>query len=277
MSLVQSERVEVLIREVAAQEIMPRFRALASGDIEEKSKGDFVTIADRLAESWLTPKLEALLPGSLVLGEEAAAANPDLLARIEEDRPVWVVDPVDGTGNFVNGNVQFGTMIALVVGGITRQAWIFLPVVDAMTVAEQGGGAFWTSEKKTVRLSSGTSIRSISELWGALNVNHMPQDWRQRINAFGTGVGRVSSFFCAASEYTTIARGMKDFVTFYRMYPWDHAPGTLILREAGGVARSVDDGTDYHPRDLKGPYLATRDEATWHMLADAIRGAQPVL
>jgi len=270
MSRVRPERVEALIREVSAQEIMPRFRALATGDIEEKSKGDFVTIADRLAEAWLTPKLEALLPGSLVLGEEAVAANPDLLARIEDDRPIWVVDPVDGTGNFVKGNVQFGTMIALVVGGVTRQAWIFLPVVDAMTVAEQGGGAFWSSEGKTERLSAGVSSASLSELWGALNVKHMPEDWRQRIKAFGAGVGRTTSFFCAASEYTTIARGMKDFVTFYRMYPWDHAPGTLILREAGGVARSVDDGTDYQPRDLKGPYLATRDEATWQLLANAI-------
>lgn len=274
MSWVRPDRVEALIREVSAQEIMPRFRALATGDVEEKSKGDFVTIADRLAEAWLTPRLEALLPDSLVLGEEAVAANPDLLRRIEEDRPIWVVDPVDGTGNFVNGNVQFGTMIALVVGGVARQAWIFLPVVDAMAVAEQGDGAFWTSEGRTERLSSGVSPKGLGQLWGALNVNHMPEDWRQRIKTFGADVGRVSSFFCAASEYTTLARGMKDFVTFYRMYPWDHAPGTLILREAGGVARSIDNDEDYHPRDLKGPYLAARDEATWRVLAEAIRNTR---
>jgi fructose-1,6-bisphosphatase/inositol monophosphatase family enzyme len=270
--MVRIEDVDALIREVSAREIMPRFRALAAGDIEEKSKGDFVTVADRLAEAWLTPKLEVLLPGSLVLGEEAVAASPALISRIEDDRPVWVVDPVDGTGNFVNGNAQFGTMIALVVGGQTRQAWIYLPVADAMAVAEEGSGAYWFSEGRNERLASGFSHPALDKLWGGLNIKHMPAEWQQRIKDFGSGVGRVSSYFCAASEYTSIARGLKDFVTFYRMYPWDHAPGSLILREAGGVVRDIATGADYGPRDLKGPYLVARDEAGWNRLAKTIQG-----
>src|SRR5215467_2079228 len=93
-------RVTALIEETAALEILPRFQKLAAGDIREKTPGDFVTVADEAAEAHLTPLLAALLPGSLVLGEEAAAADSLLLDRLLGEPAVWVVDPVDGTGNF---------------------------------------------------------------------------------------------------------------------------------------------------------------------------------
>src|SRR5437879_2711858 len=109
---VDLERVTGLIEETAALEILPRFRKLAAGDIREKEPGDLVTVADEAAEARLTPLLTALLPGSLVLGEEAAAADPKLLNRLLGDHPVWVIDPVDGTGNFAAGRPAFAVMVA---------------------------------------------------------------------------------------------------------------------------------------------------------------------
>src|SRR5215475_5254326 len=96
-------RVTSLIEETAGAEILPRFRKLAAGEIREKTPGDFVTVADEAAEARLTPLLSALLPGSLVLGEEAAAADATLLDRLFDTQPVWVIDPVDGTSNFAEG------------------------------------------------------------------------------------------------------------------------------------------------------------------------------
>src|SRR5215475_8172836 len=96
-------RVTALIEETAALEILPRFQKLAAGEIREKTPGDFVTVADEAAEARLAPLLSALLPGSLVLGEEAAAADAKLLDRLLDTQPVWVIDPVDGTGNFAEG------------------------------------------------------------------------------------------------------------------------------------------------------------------------------
>mgnify|MGYP003679916527 CR=1 FL=1 len=157
------ERVADLMREVAAQEILPRFRALSEGDIEEKSKGDFVTIADRDAELWLTPRLEALVPGSRVLGEEATAKTPDLLSIVESAEAYWTVDPVDGTGNFVAGRETFGVMIAFVEGGDVRQAWIYLPVSGDMAMAELGAGAYWHSSGQASRMNAFTA-RSMSAL-----------------------------------------------------------------------------------------------------------------
>src|SRR5229473_1330313 len=76
---VDSEKVRRLIAEVADEEVMPRFEKLETGDISEKSPGDFVTIADVASERRLTPALRDLLPGSLVVGEEAVAADPAVL------------------------------------------------------------------------------------------------------------------------------------------------------------------------------------------------------
>ena len=80
---VLAETVALLMKEAAAEIVMPRFRALAAHEIEEKSPTDLVTIADREAELWLSPRLERLVAGSRVLGEEAAAAAPALLSHLQ--------------------------------------------------------------------------------------------------------------------------------------------------------------------------------------------------
>ncbi|MEX0838578.1 MAG: inositol monophosphatase family protein [Parvibaculum sp.] len=266
-----TENVAALMREVAAREIMPRFRALAEGDVEEKSKGDLVTIADRASEIWLTPRLEALVAGSHVLGEEAAAADPALLERLSDDKALWTVDPVDGTGNFVAGRETFGVMIALVEKGMTTHAWIYLPVTDEIAIAERGAGAFWTSEGMATRLLSGRAAPAITDQSASFYVRFMPDDWKGPIERHASGIGRKESTLCSAVDYTSVARGRHDFVTYYRMLPWDHAPGTLILCEAGGVVRDIETGLDYTPRILKGPHLIARDEESWQRTAESIR------
>jgi len=99
----------------------------------------------------------------------------------------------------------------------------------------------------------------------------MPAGWKNAIATHAEGIGRTSSFLCSAVDYTNVARGKHDFVTYHRMLPWDHAPGSLILREAGGVIRDMETGEDYVPRNLNGPYLVARDEESWQRTAEAIR------
>ena len=267
------EQVGELLREVAALEILPRFRELTEGDIEEKSKGDFVTIADRNAELWLAPRLAALVSGSRVLGEEATAASPELLSIVEDNAPYWTVDPVDGTGNFVAGRETFGVMVSLVEAGEVRQAWIYLPMVDSLIVAEEGAGAFWHSSEGIERISAGRGPQDIDDLRGAFNVRFMDEAWRDRVELFADKVPRKSGYLCSAWDYADLARGRQDLITYHRMMPWDHAPGSLILKEAGGVLRSLDEGKDYRPAMLGAPHLAARDEASWQRFAEAIRRA----
>lgn len=265
------ESVAGMMREVAALEILPRFRALSAGDIEEKSKGDFVTTADRQAELWLTPRLELLVPGSRVLGEEATAKTPELLSIVESAEPYWTVDPVDGTGNFVAGRETFGVMVAFVEGGDVRQAWIYLPVSGAMAMAASDAGAYWHSDGQVTRMVAGQASRDVEKITGAFNVRFMDETWRDSVELFADTVLRKSTNLCSAWDYTELARGRQDLVTYHRMMPWDHAPGSLILREAGGVLRSFDTDVDYRPATLAAPHLAARDEASWQTYAQAIR------
>lgn len=266
------DEVARLVRDVAAAEILPRFRALSAGDIEEKTKGDFVTIADREAELWLTPRLEALVPGSRVLGEEATAAKPGLLSIVEGDEPYWTVDPVDGTGNFVAGRDTFGVMVSLVMSGQVRQAWIYLPVSGDFVMAEYGAGAFIIMDGESTRLNAGTAPRDVSKICGAFNTRFMSEEWRDRVEVFAEQVSRKSHNLCSAWDYSDLASGRHDLVTYHRMMPWDHAPGSLILSEAGGVLRSMDHHRDYRPATLGAPHLAARDEDSWAYFAQIMIG-----
>src|SRR4051812_45595926 len=99
--------VEALMREVAAAVILPRFRHLTESEVSYKGPADLVTIADQEAEALLTARLPDLMPGSRVVGEEAASANPALIATAGEPGYVWVIDPVDGTANFASGQEPF--------------------------------------------------------------------------------------------------------------------------------------------------------------------------
>ncbi len=116
--------VAKLLREIALIEVLPRFRQLKSHEIREKSPGDFVTVADEAMEAALAPKLAALLPGSLLVGEEDTARDPSIMRRLASDQPVWVIDPVDGTANFAEGKEEFCSMMALIERDQVLGGWI---------------------------------------------------------------------------------------------------------------------------------------------------------
>ena len=101
-----------LMVEVADRVIRPRFRALSGNDIDEKSPGDYVTVADRESEKLLTAALLARNPGCLVVGEEASYADPSIREGLGVADLAYTVDPVDGTGNFVKGSPDYAVMIA---------------------------------------------------------------------------------------------------------------------------------------------------------------------
>ena len=122
------DRITRLVEEVAAEEIVPRFRALADGEIRRKKGGDLVTVADEATETRLGAALGELLPGSTMVGEEAAARDSGVLDRLSEDRPIWIIDPVDGTGNFAKGAEPFALMLAFLSRGEVLAAWIHLPL-----------------------------------------------------------------------------------------------------------------------------------------------------
>ena len=132
--------VEAMMRRIGREVLLPRFRNLDAAEIEEKAPGDYVTVVDRESERQLSAALTALLPGSHVVGEEGVAADPALVERIADGR-AWIVDPLDGTGNYTDGRTPFAMMVALAEDGIVQGGWILDPVTGRMCHAVRGGGA----------------------------------------------------------------------------------------------------------------------------------------
>lgn len=258
MSLPDPEKVAAIIRDVAATEIVPRFRSLSKADIREKGPGDLVTIADEAAERALTARLTDLLPGSLVVGEEACATDPAILSRITgENDPVWIIDPVDGTANFASGRPVFAVLLALAVGGQTVAGWIYDPIGERMAVAERGQGV-WMAGQRLRALPGGP----IPSLRGSLSTKFFPPEEKTRLEALRPHFASTYRLFCAAHEYLNLLTGKGQFACYNRTMPWDHAAGVLAYAEAGGhVARR--DGGNYQPGRTDGGILMAGDQKTW--------------
>jgi fructose-1,6-bisphosphatase/inositol monophosphatase family enzyme len=255
------EAVAAAMRQAAQTAILPRYRRLSAHEIAEKSPGEVVTDADREAEAILTPVLQALLPGSRVVGEEAAAANPQLLHGLDEGL-IWLVDPLDGTSNFVSGEGPFAIMVGLLKNGQTSACWILDPQTGTEYQARKGFGAN-RNGRPMDRASRGSVVEHPSELHGAILTRFLPPDVRGRVERGRGLLGETTSgMLCAGAEYPAIALGEQDFALFWRTLPWDHAPGALLVMEAGGhVARP--DGSAYHPGDGQSGLLAAHSLACW--------------
>jgi len=267
--LPDADRVTRLIEEAAAAEIMPRFRQLAAGDVREKGPGDLVTVADEAVEARLAPLLTALVPGSVVVGEEGAAADPSLLNRLFDEHPAWIIDPVDGTNNFAEGKPAFAVMVALVRGRDVLASWIHDPVQRRTAVAAAGEGA-WLGDR---RLAVAAAPNVPGDMAGVLLSGFFGRrDLARKVDARRNRVRAIRSARCAGIEYLRLASGEMHFSLFTKLMPWDHAPGVLLHREAGGYASYLEGGA-YEPAaiDRSGLLLAP-DPESWRQLHDLLLG-----
>ncbi|MBL8805504.1 MAG: inositol monophosphatase [Rhodospirillales bacterium] len=253
---VDIDKVTRLMAEVADLAILPRFRALDSADIALKGPNDYVTAADLDAEARLTPALAGLLPGSVVVGEEAVAKDRAVLDRLGEPAPVWIIDPLDGTANFAGSRTPFCSIVALAVGGEPVAGWIYEPLTRDMLVAERGGGARFNGQ--AVRLAPGADVAVYGK---AL---------RRKAEESGH-FGRFIDERCAGAVYLDLARGKLGAACFTRTLPWDHAAGALAVREAGGHSAFLDNGAPYDARRHVGPLLHSTSSEAWERAAGALR------
>lgn len=245
-----------LMRQVAAQVIMPRYRNLAAHEIEEKTAGEQVTIADREAELRLNEGLARILPEAGLVGEEACAADPTIIGKLSNGLN-WLIDPIDGTSNFASGSPPFGIMIALVDGGETQASWMLDPITGRLCHAALGKGATINGERVHAR-ESGAPLPI-----AGLSLTFVDPDQRQGMIDRAAGKLVMAPIpRCAAEQYPRIVLGQHDIALFHRTLAWDHAPGVLFVNEAGGlVARP--DGRAYRPdQDSKG-MLAASSPAMW--------------
>jgi fructose-1,6-bisphosphatase/inositol monophosphatase family enzyme len=256
-------QVAALLSDVATRIVLPRFRNLAESEVVEKTPGELVTIADRESEIALQAGLMALLPGSGVVGEEATAADPGLLDRLD-DGQVWIIDPIDGTANFAAGVAPFAIMVALLQAGEREAGWILDPLTGRLCHGWRGHGA-WLDDKPLVSRGSGAP-----RLLGGISTVNIPPERRAELEARAKDrIDIVPIPRCAGEQYPRIALGTNDFALFERSLPWDHAPGALILEEAGGAIRHLD-GTLYRVSSGRTGMMAAATPKIWDEVAEIL-------
>ncbi|MEV5315076.1 inositol monophosphatase family protein [Streptomyces sp. NPDC052610] len=256
--------VEDAVRKAAAAEIMPRFRRLAAHEVDEKSgPHDLVTDADRKAELYLTEALGALLPGSVVVGEEAVHANPATYEAIQGDAPVWIIDPVDGTRQFVHGDDGFCTLVALARHGELLASWTYAPARDQLATAVRGQGAFLNGE----RLYAGPPEPGRDLRVATSHPDYTTDDQKRALLGLRTEGVAPRACGSAGLEYLAVARGESDATAFSWEAAWDHAAGLMLVEEAGGAHLTLTG----EPFRITGgnslPFTAARDAATARRIA----------
>ena len=221
------ERVAALMHETAAAELAPRFRNLSEHDIKLKRPGDLVTVADVASEQQLASGLAAILPGVPVVGEEAVEKDAGLLDLVgRADGTCWIVDPLDGTANFAAGKATFAMIVALVRNTETIAGWILDVPGNRMAIAAKGQGVTVDGVpahgRPMIRPEGYVGYRIKKAFDRELPAPHRRQ------------LGRIGTLGCAGHEYLNILSGRAGFSIYRMTKPWDHAAGTLMLREAGG-------------------------------------------
>ena len=258
-----------IVRHTAASEIMPRFRNLSAGDVETKSgPADLVTIADRAAEEVIRKGVEKILPGVAVIGEEAVAEDARLLDAIGTCETSVIVDPIDGTGNYVAGLAVFGTILAVVHRGQTVFGVLYDPVLDDWMFALRGEGAWFRRPDGTVaRLGSCAETPALERAKGYVTLDDYDSSAREIVRRGFDPVQSIRDIRCSCHEYRGLASGRVDFLRSYALKPWDHAAGVLLVEEAGGWG-AVDGVTPYSPSLRQGRLIAATSEPLGRRIAE---------
>ena len=262
---VEAREVAALLRDAARAEIMPRFRRLAPEAVRAKSGPlDLVTEADEAAERAITAGLVRRFPGCVVVGEEATAADAGLLTRLAGADLAFVVDPVDGTANFAAGLPLFGCMAAAYRRGEVVAAWIHDPLGDDTAAAIRGEGA-WVEDAAGRRVADLRVAAPVpaARMVGAVSWGWLPEPLKSRVTARLPHLAATVGLRCAAHEYRLAAGGHLHLLFYNKLMPWDHAPGWLLHREAGGHAARFDGSAYDAAWHTSGGLLCAPDAASW--------------
>lgn len=252
---------------------MPRFRKLGPAAIRAKDGAlDLVTDADEAAETAIAAGLQRLYPGCLVVGEEAASRDPALIGKLAGASLAFTVDPVDGTANYAAGLPLFGVMVACIVRGEVAGSVIYDPVCDTASLAIRGEGAWEQAGDGTRTVLRVAEAVPVCEMTGAVSWRYLPPELRARVLPNLARPRQLWDFRCAAHQYRMLAAGHCHFLMFNRLMPWDHLPGWLLHREAGGFSARFD-GSPYRPGETAGGLISAPDRESWKALRETLWAA----
>ncbi|MDX1460020.1 MAG: inositol monophosphatase family protein [Xanthomonadales bacterium] len=215
--------------------------------VAQKARHDYVSEVDRACEAEIVREISRYYPDHAILAEEGGASG--------ESDHVWIVDPLDGTSNYLHGIPHFAVSIALQVGGRTEVGVVFDPMRDEMFTAIRGKGAFLNRTRIRVSQRNG--------LEGAIIATAFPFRQRQHMGAYLNMFKRlwdqVEDFRRAGTASLDLAYtacGRVDGFFEIGLKPWDVAAGALLVREAGGVVSdfSGSDAVEHAGTVIAAPY-----------------------
>ncbi len=249
----------------AAGEIMRRrLRNLESVPVARKARHDYVSEVDQACEAAIVKEIHRFHPDHAILGEEGGQRG--------EGDVVWIVDPLDGTSNYLHGFPHFAVSIAQQVRGRVEHAVVYDPLRDELFTASRGKGAYLNAQR--IRVSQR------KDLEGAILATAFPFRERQSMplytKIFSSVFRKVEDIRrtgAAALDLAWTAAGRLDGYFEIGVKPWDVAAGALLVREAGGVVTDLggDDDVEHAGSVLAAPFKLTtplRRLITPHWTAD---------
>ena len=265
MKTVNYEDVLEILQENAEKNIMPYFERLQEGQIREKGPGNLVTDADEASEEYLEARLKKLLPGSLVVGEEAVSKDINVLKAFNKsDQPIWIIDPIDGTYNFAHSRQKWGVFISLAYKGEVVFANMYNVLGDELIFAYKGEGTHHHRQDQSIH-----QIHLIKpEKQYSDYIGHVggAQPWH--FKALNGLCGDFKNIRCSMHDAYDFLLGDIDFNLHKATTPWDHSAPALTISEAGGIFRIGDAKKPFEPHMMgEGYVLMTYDDESWDALS----------
>ncbi len=218
----------------AGQHIMRAYERLEDVKVSVKGANDYVTDVDRKSEEIIIDTLAQFYPTHGFLGEESGETEGREDCR-------WIIDPLDGTTNFIHGYPNFCISMAYEENGRIEHGLIYDPVRDVLFTASRGAGAFCNDHRIRVR-----TIKLLPKalLTISFNKRDLTPDHVQKMMHLTLQAGAIRRSGSAALDLAHVAAGYADGCVQWGMKPWDIAAGTLMILEAGGAIVGLD-GDDY--------------------------------
>tara|TARA_Y100000748_G_scaffold252878_1_gene218415 strand:+ start:2070 stop:2843 length:774 start_codon:yes stop_codon:yes gene_type:complete len=204
--------------------------------IETKGKNDFVTEVDKNAEGIIISVIKNAYPEHAFLAEESGQEG--------QNDCLWIIDPLDGTTNFLHGFPHFSVSIALQNKGVLEQAVIYDPLKQELFTASKGKGAQLNNRKIRVSIKKTLDGALLGTGFPYNNESVMQQFIESYKNLFPNVAG-IRRAGVASLDLAYVACGRLDGFWEFNLRPWDIAAGALIIQEAGGINAELTGGADY--------------------------------
>ena len=252
-----------LLVEVNKSIILKYYKNLSSKHIDTKSSDDdFVSIADKESEIYIVKNLIGFLNINQYIGEETSYSNKDDHKLLKKNGLYWVIDPIDGTKNYINGKNEFCSMISLVFNSIPIASFVYCPLKDLLVYAFKGFGTYSLKIKTKKVDQLRIQQNSFPNIVGSGGTKGIQEPLRQKVlqnlrkytNRLFIGSAGIEAIMLASNE--------TQFVFHGRVTPWDHSPLDLIIKESGGCVYMLNDKTEFNIFS-EGPILAASNDQIW--------------